>query len=150
MAQTLTKLLVHVIFSTKGRASLIEPEIDEKLYAYMTGIGHNLGSPVLAINGAEDHVHLLVSLSKTITLADLVLNVKRDSSTWMNKERLIKGSFAWQNGYAAFTIGESQVPALKRYIAGQKEHHRKVSFQDELRTFLKKYGVAYDEKYVWS
>lgn len=147
MATTLTRLLIHIVFSTKQREALIEPGVEADLYAYIGGICRNMDSPLLAINGTMDHVHMMVSMSKNIALADLLLNVKRDSSKWMH-DRVNR--FAWQSGYFAFSIGESGVTALERYIARQKDHHRDVLFVDEVRSFLRKYGVAWDEEHVWS
>ena len=146
MATTLTKILVHVTFSTKNREPVLSAMHDEELAAYVGGICRRLSSPVLAMNGTPDHVHMLVSLGKTISIADLMLEVKRDSSKWMHARGM---PLDWQDGYFAFSIGESGVPALRRYIAGQKEHHRRVSFQEELRAILGKYGVEFDERYVW-
>jgi putative transposase len=150
MAQTLTRLLVHVIFSTKNRANLIKPEIEPELYAYMGGICRNRGSALLAAGGTANHVHLLVSLAKTIALADLLMDVKKDSSKWIKTRGASFADFQWQEGYGAFTIGESQVDDLKGYIARQKERHRTATFEEEFVAFLKKYNVPYDERYVWS
>ena len=116
MASTLTKVLVHVTFSTKNRDDLLTPAIEDDLYAYVGGICRRMGSPLLAMNGVPDHVHMLVSLSKAVTLSDLLLNVKRDSSRWI-KERDGRG-FGWQEGYFAFSIGESGVDGVRAYIAG--------------------------------
>jgi len=150
MAQTLTSLLVHIIFSTKDRVKLIHNEDEEELYKYMCGILRNHDSPCLAINGTEDHVHLLISQSKNIALADLLEDLKKDSSKWIKTMGRDYRDFYWQGGYAAFSIGESGVEPLKRYIANQKEHHKKRTFQDELRALLKKYKVEYDERYIWT
>jgi REP element-mobilizing transposase RayT len=150
MATTFTRLLVHIVFSTKNRAELIRPEIEAQLHAYIKGIAKNHGSPVLAINGTADHLHLLVSLSKRVALADLLENLKKDSSVWIKTQGPQYKQFYWQEGYGAFTIGESAVAALKRYIANQKTHHRKVSFQEELLVLLKRYQIEYDERYLWT
>ena len=144
MASTLTKILVHVAFSTKGRKPAIPPEREPDLYAYVGGICRRLNSPLLAMGGTQDHVHMLVSLAKTISIADLMLNVKRDSSSWMGP------GFAWQDGYFAFSIGESAADALRAYIERQKDHHATVDFQDELRALLRKYGIEWDERHVWA
>ena len=123
------------------------PKIEPDLYAYIGGICRGMESPLLCINGTADHLHMLISLSKTETLSNLMLNVKRDSSKWMHRTL---PDFEWQEGYFAFSIGESGVPALRRYIESQKEHHRNVDFKDELRTFFRKYGIEWDERYVWT
>ncbi len=149
MAQTLTSLLVHVVFSTKNRQPWITPEARAPLYRYMGGIARNHRSPMLAAGGVSDHVHLLISLSKNIALAPLVMDLKKDSSKWIKGE-IGRRAFAWQDGYEGFTIGQSQVAALERYFERQEAHHRRVTFQDEMRAFFRKYHVAYDERYVWS
>src|SRR5262245_8853165 len=149
MAQTLTRLLVHIVFSTKNRAAVISEEVEAELYAYIGGICRNLESPLLDAGGAADHVHLLVSQSKNIALSELLKNIKKDSSFWIKTKGSAFRGLHWQHGYSAFSIGESGLPALRRYFAEQKEHHRRVTFQDELRAFLKKYNVPYDERYVW-
>ncbi|MFN0010211.1 MAG: IS200/IS605 family transposase [Phycisphaerales bacterium] len=150
MAQTLTRLLVHVVFSTKGREPLIPPEIENDLYKYLAGISRNHDSPLLAVGGTADHVHLLVALSKNVALSALLMHLKKDSSKWIKTRSPRARAFAWQEGYGAFTLGASQVPAATRYIAGQKEHHRRRSFQDELRTLCRKYDVALDEQHAWT
>src|SRR5262249_10823051 len=130
MAQTLTKLLVHVVFSTKHRAPLVAPSISDELHKYLSGIARNHESPVIAIGGMPDHVHLLVSQSKNIAIATLLQNLKKDSSKWIKTKGREFAGFAWQEGYGAFTIGESQIPALTRYVDRQAEHHRTRSFQE--------------------
>lgn len=150
MASTLTQLLVHVTFSTKDRAALIPPAIETDLYAFVGGICRRLHSPLLAMNGTSDHVHMLVSLGKATALSELMLNVKRDSSKWMKEQNPSVPEFAWQDGYFAFSIGMSGVEALKSYIAGQKEHHRTVDFKREVLEFLRKYRVEWDEAHIWT
>jgi putative transposase len=149
MAQTLTRLLLHVVFSTKNRQPFITPEISTELHKYLAGIARNHDSPALAVGGVADHLHLLISLSKNIACADLLMHLKRDSSKWIKTKGPEFAAFAWQEGYGAFTIGESQIEALRRYIATQEAHHRGRSFQDEFRDLLAKYGVEYDESLVW-
>jgi len=149
MASTLTRLLVHITFSTKRREALIPEEIEPNLYAYIGGICRRMESPLLAMGGITDHVHLLVSLGKTVALADLMLNIKRDSSKWIKEQDAALSAFGWQDGYFAFSIGESVVDALRIYIANQNEHHKTVTFKDEMRGFLRKYGIEWDERYAW-
>ena len=150
MATTFTKILIHFIFSTKNRAPLIASEIEPLLHAYMIGIARNYDCWSIAMNGTQDHVHMLVSLGKQITVSHLMEEVKGDSSRWMNKEHPQTQLFRWQEGYAALSIGESGVEALKAYIAHQKQHHQCKTFQEELLEILKKYGVPYDERYMWT
>jgi len=149
MAQTLVSLLIHVIFSTKHRADLITPEIEPELFAYLGGIARNHHSPLLAGNGTSNHVHLLLSQSKTVALSELIGDLKRDSSKWLKSKGRQFADFHWQDGYGAFSIGQSNLAAVKTYIARQKEHHRQRTFQEEFLAFLKKYNVEYDERYIW-
>ena len=149
MPQSLSSILIHLIFSTKNREPFLTPEIETELYPYMASILKAVKSPALIINGTSDHVHTLLSLSRVVTIADLVEEVKTESSKWIKTKGREFNNFHWQNGYGAFSIGQSQVPAVKRYIARQKERHRRITFQDEYRKFLKLYGVEYDERYVW-
>ena len=115
----------------------------------MAKIFRELKSPSLTIGGTDDHVHILFSLGRTIEVADLVQEVKTESSKWIKTKGQEFQNFHWQRGYGAFSIGQSEVAALKRYIAGQRIHHQRVTFQDEYRKFLKSYGIDYDERYVW-
>ncbi len=148
MPQSLSKVLVHLIFSTKHREPLIGPGIRPRLHAYLVGILGNLKSPSLQTGGVADHVHILFALSRTITQADVVEEVKKSSSKWMKTEGGVP-TFSWQAGYGAFSIGESQADAVIHYVQNQEGHHRKVTFQEEYRKFLERYKVAYDEQYVW-
>jgi len=149
MPQSLSSILIHLIFSTKGREPFLTPEIDAELYAYMAAIFKAMKSPALIINGTSDHLHTLFSLSRVVTIADLVEEVKTESSKWIKTKGREFRNFHWQSGYGAFSVSQSQVPTVKRYIRRQKEHHRRVTFQDEYRKFLKAYDVEYDERYVW-
>jgi putative transposase len=149
MPQSLSSILIHLIFSTKSRERVLTPEIDEELYPYLASIFKALKSPALIINGTSDHLHSLFALSRVVTIADVVEEVKTESSKWLKTKGREFRNFHWQSGYGAFSIGQSQVPAIKRYIGRQKEHHQRVTFQDEYRKFLKAYEVKYDERYVW-
>ena len=150
MAQTLVSLMVHVIFSTQNRAPLITPGIEPKLFAYIGGILKNNESRLLVAGGTADHVHLLISQSKNLALSMLMKDVKKDSSLWITTKGRKLRNFHWQDGYGAFSIGKSNLPALKQYLANQKEHHRKRLFQEELIQCLDEYGIEYDERYLWS
>lgn len=149
MAQTLVCILVHVVFSTKNRASFIDSEIEPQLKAYLVDLVKEYDSRCLAINGTEDHIHLLISQSKKHALAEIVGGIKANSSRWIKTKGEQYRNFSWQDGYAAFSIGQSNVERLKEYIANQKEHHRKKSFQEELKKVLNLYGVEYDENLLW-
>lgn len=147
MASTLTKILLHVTFSTKGRAPLIPAEKEHDLYSFIGGICRYRNCVLLAMNGTADHVHMLLSLSKTITLADLMLNVKRESSIFVRETH---EHFEWQDGYFAFSIGASQVDAVRAYIRNQKAHHETIDFRDEVRAFLRAYQIEWDEHFIWT
>lgn len=149
MPQSLASVLIHAVFSTKNRAPFIRPEIESELYPYIATVLRTAGSPSLCIGGTTDHLHILFSLSRTKTIAGIIEAVKSDTSTWIKSRGAEYSSFYWQSGYGAFSIGQSNVDALKKYIAGQKEHHKVVTFQDEYRKILQSYEIEYDEKYVW-
>jgi len=149
MATTFTRILLHVVFSTKNRANLIAPAIETPLHHYIRGIVTNLQCHLLGIGGTADHVHMLVSMAKAVTVVELMEVVKKESSKWVKTQGSPFASFYWQEGYGAFSIGESGVDALRAYIDNQKEHHRTVSFEDEFLKFLSKYNVPYDERYLW-
>jgi len=149
MPQSLVKLLIHVIFSTKNRADLIMPEIENGLFGYMHGIVENNKSKLILANGTANHFHLLISLGKVISISELVGDIKRDSSVWIKTQDFQFKSFHWQEGYGAFSVGQTQVEDVMKYVANQKEHHKKKSFENEMRDFYRKYEIEFDERYVW-
>jgi putative transposase len=149
MAQTLTCLYVHVVFLTKSRAELIMPEIENDLFAYLGAVLNNHKSKLLAANGTRDHIHLLISLSKNVCLSELIGIIKRNSSVWIKTRGAQFRSFHWQDGYGAFSVGQSQLETVKNYIARQKIKHAKIDFKDEFRAILRKYNIEFDERYVW-
>lgn len=149
MASTLTKVLLHITFSTKNREAILSPAMEPSLFAYIGGICRRMDSPMLAMNGTTDHVHMLASIGKTVSLSDLMLNIKRDSSKWIKESDAMFRDFAWQDGYFAFSIGESGVDGLRAYIANQKEHHKTVDYKGEMPIFFRKYGIEWDERYWW-
>ena len=149
MAHTYTDLLFHVIFSTKDRAPILDSEVKPRLFPYMGGIIRELGGTALLINGPADHVHILIVLPTMTALSEIIGKVKANSSGRIHREFADKGQFVWQTGYAAFTVSHSQKESVLDYIAKQEEHHRKMSFQDELIRFLKKHEVEYEERYLW-
>ncbi len=150
MAQTLTRLLVHVVFSTKERRNLITSIVEPGLHAYLGGICRNSQSPALAIGGTENHVHLLVSLSKTEALSAFMMTLKKDSSRWIKTNGVAFRDFHWQDGYGAFSLGQSQVGAVTDYIRVQTKTHTTMAFEDELVALAQRYGVSYDPKYLWT
>ncbi|HLW67892.1 MAG TPA: IS200/IS605 family transposase [Gemmataceae bacterium] len=149
MPKSLSAIYVHLVFSTKNRAPMMRAEIEEELYKYLAGILRNLECPMLCAGGTEDHIHILFRLGRKMEIADLVEEIKSSSSKWIKTKGVTYQAFYWQSGYGAFSIGQSGVRGVKSYIAKQKEHHRKKSFQDEFRQFLKHYEIEYDERYVW-
>jgi len=148
MPQSLSKILIHLVFSTKNRANLICPEDGTPLYGYISGILNNRGSPALQIGGCADHVHVLFMLSRTVTISETVEEVKKSSSKWMKADRGVS-EFQWQSGYGAFSVSQSAEDDVRKYISSQEEHHKVLSFQEEYRKLLEKYRVPFDEKYVW-
>ena len=149
MAQSLAKMILHIVFSTKDRLPFVHPDIEQDLYSYICGISNNLQCPVFKIGGMPDHLHLCCLLSRTITVRDLMEKIKANSSAWIKTKGVQYRKFAWQHGYGAFSIGQSQLLTLERYIDNQKEHHRKKGYQEELRGLLRKYQIDYDENYLW-
>ena len=149
MSQSLARLCVHLIFSTKHREAFIHDAIRDDLHAYMAAVLNNLGCPALIIKSVEDHVHILFDLGRTVSVSSAVEDLKKSSSKWIKTQGMEFSAFAWQAGYGAFAVSESNVGAVRQYIAKQKEHHRRISFQDEYRAFLTKHNVAFDERYVW-
>jgi putative transposase len=149
MPQSLARLHIHLIFSTKHRERLITDPVRDALHAYMAAVLKNLGCAPLLINSVDDHVHILFDLARTVSVSQAVEEVKKSSSRWIKTQGTEFISFAWQAGYGAFAVSESNVPTVRDYIARQQEHHRRKSFQEEYRTFLERHGVAYDEQYVW-
>jgi REP element-mobilizing transposase RayT len=146
MPQSLSSILIHLVFSTKNREPFITPAIETELHPYMATIFRDHKSPSLIIDGTMDHVHMLFALGRTIAIAELVEEVKTGSSKWIKTKGREFKNFHWQKGYGAFSIGQSNVESLKRYIRAQKQHHRRVTFEEEYRKFLKLYEVEYDEK----
>jgi REP element-mobilizing transposase RayT len=149
MPQSLSKLYVHLIFSTQHRESLLIPSVRGPLHAYLATVLKNQDCPALKIGGTSDHAHLLFRLSKNLALAEVVEKVKTSSSKWLKTQSRTLQWFYWQNGYGGFSVSPAEVDSVAAYIEGQEEHHRVVSFQEEYRSFLKEYGVEYDERYVW-
>ena len=150
MPQSLAQVYLHLIFSTKNRARLLQNgTLRQELQAYLGGTCNQLDSPTLIVGGVEDHVHILCRLSRRRSISELVRELKRESSKWVKRKDASLSEFRWQEGYGAFSISPAHVDALREYISTQEEHHRKESFQDELRRLLKKYDVDFDERYVW-
>lgn len=149
MPQSLSTVPIHFIWSTKDRQLFIKTDIEKELFSYMASIFRAFESPALSINGTENHIHALSILSRKITIAKLVEEVKKGSSKWIKTKGVYFQNFYWQSGYAALGIGQSNIETLKQYISNQKEHHRKKTFQQEYIEFLEKHNIEYDKRYVW-
>jgi REP element-mobilizing transposase RayT len=150
MPQSLANVLVHIVFSTKERRALLQNhDLRVEMHRYITGVSSKLECSAIIVGGATDHVHLLANQSRTIALAEWVKELKRASSLWAKKKSPQWSLFQWQAGYGAFSVSQSQKERVQEYIRLQEEHHRRISFQDELRQILKKHGIAFDERYVW-
>jgi REP element-mobilizing transposase RayT len=150
MSQSLVQIYVHLVFSTKDRKPFLRDQaLREQLHAYLVGACKGQNSPSLQVGGVQDHVHLLLRLGKTVDVAALVRELKRESSKWIKEDECKLGDFHWQSGYGAFSVSPSHVEALTNYIKNQEEHHKQESFQDEFRRLCKKYGLEIDERYVW-
>jgi len=148
MPQSLARLLVHLIFSTKNRMAFLQsPQIRSEVHAYLTSTLRGLDCEPVQVGGVADHVHLLFGLSRTISLAELVKDLKT-SSTKMMRDKGHR-DFSWQTGYGAFSVSESNKSAIIEYIVNQETHHRKMTFQEEIRVLLKKHSVCFDERYIW-
>ncbi len=149
MAQSLSKIYVHLIFSTKHRERTLPDEIRPDLHAYMGGTLKGLGCLPVEINTEPDHLHALFLLARTAMLSDVVGQLKKSSNDWLRGRGPQFTSFFWQAGFGAFSVSQSQVEEVRAYIRNQREHHRVKSFQEEFRSFLKAYEVEFDERYVW-
>ncbi|SFU02596.1 REP element-mobilizing transposase RayT [Algoriphagus locisalis] len=147
MAQSLSKVYLHIVFSTKRRIPYVKEEFKEAMESYLVKVGSDLGSFTESIYLNPDHLHWLCTLPRTIAIAEFLNKVKSNSSKIGKLE--VSPHFAWQNGYGAFSVSQSKVETVRAYILNQHEHHRKVTFQEEFRKFLEEYRIEYDEKYVW-
>jgi putative transposase len=149
MPQSLSKVYVHITFSTKNRAPMIDPGIKNRLFDYLGGICKGLECNPVQIGGVDNHVHLLCLLSRKVAQMDLLEEVKKRSSKWIKTVSDRYSDFYWQDGYGIFSVNPAEADRVVAYIKNQEEHHKKTSFQDEFRSFLRKYGIEWDERYVW-
>jgi REP element-mobilizing transposase RayT len=149
MPQSLSLVIVHVIFSTKDREPWIDPSMRPRLHAYLATVARDMGCEAYRVGGVADHVPLALTLPRTVTQSDLVKHLKTVSNHWLGNQAQHYAGFAWQRGYGIFSIGKSQLGDLVKYIDDQESHHKRRTFQDEFREFLKRYDVHYDEAYVW-
>lgn len=150
MAQPFAKILLHTVFSTKERRPFLQDKsLREEMHLYLGGILANLDCQPIIVGGVADHIHLLYTLSRTHSVSEVVKEVKRGSSLWIKTTHADVRDFAWQDGYGIFSVGFSQIESVRGYITSQEEHHKKISFQNEFRTLLKRYQIEFDERFVW-
>jgi putative transposase len=147
MPQSLSRVLIHLVFSTKNREPFIKPEHRDRLFSYLGGALNGIGCPAITVGGVADHVHLLFVLGRTVSVSQVVEELKKESSKWAKP--IIHPAFYWQHGYGAFSVSPSNVEWVKAYIEKQEEHHAAISFQDEFRELLRRHGIEWDERYVW-
>ena len=149
MANTFSQIYIQTVFAVSGRLSLISQDFKEELHKYITGIVRKKDQKLISINGMSDHIHILIGLRPAMALAELVRDIKSDSSEWVNRKKLARGKFGWQEGYGAFSYGHSQLDTIIRYIQNQEKHHQRRSFKNEYLTLLRKFEIEFKEKYVF-
>ena len=149
MSGTFTQLYIQVVFAVKGRQNLIAKSWKDELHKYISGIITNKGQKAIIVNGMPDHVHLFIGIKPSMSLSDLVRDVKNNSSNFINKNRWVSGRFSWLEGYGAFSYAHSQIDQVYNYILNQEEHHRNTSFKQEYTTFLRKFQINYDDQYLF-
>jgi REP element-mobilizing transposase RayT len=150
MPHSYASIMVHVVFSTRDRKPQLDATLEERLYPYLGGILRELGGKLITVNGVEDHIHLLTAMKPTMSVAEGVGKIKGSSSKWIHEEFPDRSRFAWQRGYAAFSVSDSQVTRVAAYIDRQKIHHEKVSFRDEFLRLLQRHRISPDEQYLWT
>jgi len=149
MANTYSQIYIHIVFSVKGRQNLILKSFREELHKYITGIVQNRDQKMLAVYCMPDHTHILIGLRPSISISDLVRDIKASSSKFINDKKMVRGKFNWQEGFGVFSYSRSQVNNVIRYILKQEEHHKKKTFKEEYIDLLKKFEIEYDEKYLF-
>ena len=149
MGGTYSNLNYHIVFSTKGRRTLITPKLENELYQYIAGIIRGEGATLLKIGGTNDHIHLVIKLKPIHSIPDLLKRIKANSSKWINENKKIGTHFSWQTGYGIFSISESQMPVVLQYVATQNKHHQSKSFKEEYIQLLEKHRSEYELKYLW-
>lgn len=149
MAQSLSQMYLHIVFSTKSREKLILPEYEKRIYPYISTVCRESGCPVFEIGGVEDHIHILLELSRTMTVSKLIEQIKSNSSRWIKSQFSECRNFSWQRGYGVFSVGRSMLSSVKNYVQIQKEHHKHSTFKEEFLNLLDRAGIQYDERYLW-
>ncbi len=148
MSQSFVQFYSHIVFHTKNNIKSIKEDVEDELYSYIGGILKNYKSIPIQIGGTSDHLHILCTLPKTMSLADLVEEIKKSSSKWIKSKGPEYGDFYWQDGYGGFSVSSSQVEIIKNYIMNQKVHHQKINFMDEYKSLLDEYGISYEDRYL--
>jgi len=149
MANTYTQIYIHTVFSVQNRISLIQPQWQEELFKYITGIVQNNGHKMIAINGMPDHLHLFFGMKPNQSLSELIQDIKGDSSKWIHEKGFVKGHFEWQAGFGGFSYSISQIDTVVKYIRNQAKHHKRKTFVEEYLDFLEKFQVPFDERYIF-
>ncbi len=149
MANTFSQTYIQYVFAVKGRQNLLHKPWRDELFKYMSAIIQKKGQKAIIVNGVDDHVHIFAGLKPSISVSDLIRDVKNNSSKYINDRRLVKGKFEWQDGYGSFSYSQSHVESVYNYILNQEAHHAKKTFKEEYLDFLKKYEIEYDEKYLF-
>ena len=149
MAQSLSKVVLHIIFSTKDRESWLDSDVRPRMHAYLAAVCRDLGAQLVRVGGVADHVHIVTTLPRTLSQAQMIERIKKVSSKWIKTLDARYRGFFWQRGYGAFSVSPSQLEAVLEYVDTQQEHHRTRTFQEEYRELLHKHGLDFDERYVW-
>jgi putative transposase len=149
MAGTFSQIYIQCVFAVKGRQNLLQKPWSDEIFKYMAGIIKGKYQKPIIVNGVADHVHLFIGLNPSISVAELVRDVKNNSSNFINEQQYVMGKFAWQEGYGAFSYAHSQIDQVYQYVLNQEEHHRKKTFKEEYIDFLKRFEIKYDEKYLF-
>ena len=149
MAQSLSKVVLHIIFSTKDRESWLDSDVRPRMHAYLAAVCRDLGAQLVRVGGVADHVHIVTTLPRTLSQAQMIERIKKVSSKWIKTLDARYRGFFWQRGYGAFSVSPSQLEAVLQYVDTQQEHHRTRTFQDEYRELLRRHGIDFDERYVW-
>jgi len=149
MAGTFSQIYIQIVFAVSSRENLIQKDWNVDLFKYISGIIKGKGQKAIIVNGYKDHIHVFIGLKPSIALSDLVRDIKNNSSKFINERNWVKGKFSWQEGYGAFSYSQSQIEPVYNYILNQEDHHKKITFQDEYKDFLKKFEIEYDERYLF-
>ncbi len=149
MPQSLSKVILQIVFSTKNREPWLEPDVRPRMHAYLATVCRDLGAELVRVGGGADHVHIVTTLPRTVSQAEFIEQMKKTSSKWIKALDARYRGFFWQRGYGAFSVSLSQLDTVLDYVKAQQQHHRTRTFQEEYRELLRKHGIDFDERYVW-